>query len=473
MTRLLPSAAIFLTLVSAALAQTPAPAPAPDAKALLRGSLRREQDGWIFVHLQGPPSTLGFQHGWLLAPEIADLLAVVKTLDCKRTQRDWSFFRTTAEKVLWPGIDAEYQAEIDGIVAGLHGRNVDADRWDVVALNALEEVPDYYLPWLEKQQGRPASTHSPGNCSAFIATGKATADGRIVMGHNAWTNYVVGSRWNVVFDLQPERGHRMLMDGLPGVIVSDDDFAINDGGLLVTETTITQFEGFDPKGRPEFARARKAMQYGATIDDFVAIMLDGNNGGYANDWLLGDNHKNEIARFELGLRHHRLERTQDGVYFGANFPCDPQLTAAETKFDGADKTSSPNARRLRWEQLVAEWHGRIDVEAGKRFETDCVDATTGKAGANEHTLFGAVEVSAAGTPQWDWGPWYPGGTVQSKVTSGALADKLEFWAAFGHPVGPEFKVDAFVKAHPEYAWMQPLLKDLTAHPWSRFGPHGS
>ncbi len=50
----------------------------------------------------------------------------------------------------------------------------------------------------------------------------------------------------------------MLMDGLPGVIVSDDDFGVTSFGMLVTETTITQFEGWDPAGKPEFVRARKS-----------------------------------------------------------------------------------------------------------------------------------------------------------------------------------------------------------------------
>ncbi len=26
------------------------------------------------------------------------------------------------------------------------------------------------------------------------------------MGHNAWTNYVVGTRWNIIFDIKPEAG---------------------------------------------------------------------------------------------------------------------------------------------------------------------------------------------------------------------------------------------------------------------------
>ena len=77
------------------------------------------------------------------------------------------------------------------------------------------------------------------------------------MGHNAWTNYVVGPRWNIVFDIKPANGSRIIMDGLPGVIASDDDFGVNSAGIMVTETTITQFEGWDPAGKPEFVRARK------------------------------------------------------------------------------------------------------------------------------------------------------------------------------------------------------------------------
>jgi poly(3-hydroxybutyrate) depolymerase len=44
----------------------------------LEGANRLERNGWIYVHLQGPPAQLGFQHGYLLAPEITDLLRVTK-----------------------------------------------------------------------------------------------------------------------------------------------------------------------------------------------------------------------------------------------------------------------------------------------------------------------------------------------------------------------------------------------------------
>ena len=102
---------------------------------------------------------------------------------------------------------------------------------------------------------------------------------------------------------------------------------------MVTETTITGFHAFDPNGKPEFVRARKAVQYANSIDQYVQIMLDGNNGGYANDWLLADNKTGEIARFEIGLKVHRVWRTKDGYFEGANFPSDPELIKTETDFD--------------------------------------------------------------------------------------------------------------------------------------------
>ena len=64
---------------------------------------------------------------------------------------------------------------------------------------------------------------------------------------------------------------------------------------------------------------------------------------------------------------------------------------------------------------MAEHKGKIDVELGKRFETDDFDVIDGKNGANDRTLCGRVEITSRGVPEWDWGPYFPGGTVQSKV----------------------------------------------------------
>ena len=438
----------------------------------LKQARRFEQGGWIYVHLEGDPATIGFQHGYLLAPEIEDAFAAVSAGMKHSTERDWDFFRKAAREMLFPKIDPEYQQELKGIVEGLHARNgskLGLD--DLVAFNAFEELPDYYVPWFNKQQkvANAPNLKSPGNCSAFVATGSWTRDHKIVIAHNNWTSYMNGERWRIVFDIAPARGYRILMDGFPGVIASDDDFGINSDGLMVTETTISQFEGWNPEGKPEFVRARKALQYAGSIDQYAQIMLDGNNGGYANDWLLADRKTGEIAQLELGLKAHRLWRTKDGVFAGSNWARDPQVIKLDTpQFDPANKETSPNARRSRWEELLKENRGKIDVESAKRMLGDHQDSFQNKEEPNERTLCGHTDTSPRGIQIWAWGAYYPGGAVQGKAADSAMVERMEFAARIGHPCGGDFLAAPFLAAHPDYSWQAPFLRDMKAGPWTEF-----
>jgi hypothetical protein len=340
-------------------------------------------------------------------------------------------------------------------------------------MNAMEEMAYYYVPSLDaKSDPKAAMNKAPGNCSAFAATGSWTTDGKIVMAHNNWTGYVIGERWNIIIDLLPETGHRILMDALPGFIHSGDDFYINNAGIIVTETTITQFQGFDTEGIPEFVRARKAIQYSASIDEWVATMREGNNGGYANDWLIGDNKTGEIARLELGLKNTPLERTSDGYFVGSNFPVNPKLIKEETTFDPLAKNTSPNARRVRWEELMRENRGKIDIEAAKKFESDHSDSYRGRQQGSANTLCGHAEADERGIPEWQWGPFYPGGTVQAKAVDSVLAAEMKMWASMGHPCGQDFVATEFLTAHPEYGWQASFLHDMPGRPWTLFSKTG-
>jgi len=438
----------------------------------LKGGYSYERGGWVYVHLEGDAEAVGFQHGYLLAPEIEDAFPAVSTNMMHSTQRDWPFFRQVAREILWPKLDPEYQQELEGIAEGLHARTgSELDVWDIVALNSFEEVPDYYVPWLNKQEKakNAANLKSPGNCIAFVATGSWTKDGQIVIAHNNWTNYMNGERWRIIFDIHPTHGYSILMDGFPGVIASDDDFGINSDGLMVTETTITQFEGWDPNGKPEFLRARKALQYAGSIDEYTRLMLDGNNGGYANDWLLGDRKTGEIAQLELGLKAYKLWRTKDGVFAGSNFARDPKVLKLDTpEFQPTDMGSSPNARRVRWEQLLNENKGKIDVDLAQQMLGDHVDSFEKKEQANERVLCGHLDNSARGVAQWAWGPYYPGGAVQGKATDSSMTKDMRLVARMGHPCGEDFHAKEFLAAHPDYAWQDLYLRDMKAGPWTTF-----
>ncbi len=430
----------------------------------LQGGWRGEmRNGWIPVRLAGSPEQIGYQHGYLLAKEIEDALAVTRLNLEHDTKRDWQFFRNTAERILWPEVPDEYQREIRAMSEGLRRAGVSVDHLDLTVLNASIELP-YYTAQLDGE----GKSKAPDRCSAFVATGSWTKDGRPVIAHNNWSGYLEGARWNIIFEIRPERGHRILMDGLPGFIHSGDDFGINSAGLAITETTISGFRGFDAEGVPEFARARQAMQYASSIDEFAAFMIRGNNGGYANAWLVADARRNEVGRLELGLKNVVLERTRDGYFAGANFPVNPKLAAEETVFPVNDMSVSANARRLRWEQLMPEFRGRIGLEEARRFMADHYDAYEKKPDApSERTLCGHVELSPRGMKPWQ-DEFGPAGAVQSKAADAGMILAMEMEAAMGHACGIDFRAEEHLRKHPQFNWMKPLLRDLPAHPWTRF-----
>ena len=458
----------FAAFSTAATAGSQAPPPIRDDASK---GYRFEKGGWTYVHLEGTPAQMGFQHGALLAAEIEDMVHVVKLENTHATHRDWEFFRESSRKMLWPHIDAEYQKELEGIAKGAQSKGAKLDVWDIVALNAGIELPQYYVPWLNKRQHAANAPHiSPeGRCSAFIATGSYTKGGKIVIAHNNWASYAEGARWTMIFDIQPARGHRMLMDGLPGVITSQDDFGVNDAGLMITETTITQFEGWDPDGRPEFVCSRKALQYAGNIDEYVALIKEGNNGGYANDWMIGDRKTGEIAYLELGLKNTPMWRSKDGYFVSSNFARDPELIKTETEgFDFNNLSNSPNARRVTWEKKMAASKGRIDIQMAEQFMADHEDSFTGKTGADQRSLCGHVDKVKQGIPEWDWNPYYPGGAVTGKVADSDMAASLSLEAHAGHPCGEDFLAAPFLTAHPEYGYLKPILKDMKSGPWTGF-----
>lgn len=434
----------------------------------LAGAFRRPADhGWTYVHLAGTPSAIGFQHGYLLAPEIDDALKMEKIELTHDNAKEWSFFRDAAQNMMWPHIEPEYRAELQGIADGANAAGVKLDLWDVVALNGFLEW-SYYVTEYNKQHGivAPVSTAPADHCSAFVATGSYTKDGKVVIAHNNWSSYLDGERWTIMFDIVPAKGQRFIMDGFPGLIHSGDDFGINSAGIVITETTITAFFGYDPNGIPEFVRARKAMQYSKSIDDFARIMKTGNNGGYANDWLIADINRNEIASLELGLKNVTLQRTRDGYFVGSNFPINPKLAKEETLFD-FDPSRSANARHIRWDQLMAENKGQIDLAAAEKFETDHYDSYSKKVEPSDRTLCGHVDLSPRGMPPWQ-PPFGIAGTVQNKATTAAMAQKMQLVAAAGHACGIDFKAAPHLQAHPEFDWEKNILRDMDAHPWTEF-----
>ena len=107
---------------------------------------RENKNGWIYVHLEGSPSDIGYQHGYLLANDIDTSIQAVSYLLQHDTHRDWQFYRNAAKNFLWDKLEQEYKDEINGIVEGLHAQKKNYDSLDITAINAMEELAYYYVP---------------------------------------------------------------------------------------------------------------------------------------------------------------------------------------------------------------------------------------------------------------------------------------------------------------------------------------
>jgi hypothetical protein len=271
---------------------------------------------------------------------------------------------------------------------------------------------------------------------------------------------------NVIIDLVPAKGHRILMQTQAGWIHSGTDFFVTDAGLVGSETTIGNFHGFTEKGLPEFSRMRRATQDAGGIDEWCAIMKKGNNGGYANAWLIGDVNTKEIARLELGLKYVGFERTKNGYFVGSNIAEDLRILRLETDLNDTDIRISPVARRVRWKQLMKENAGLIDLAKAKEMEADCYDTCYNKQMPGGRTLASHAELDpelgAARTP------FNPSGTFDAKVVDTAMAKQMSFAARWGSADGTAFEADAFLQAHPQFDWQAGFLKSRPAQPWVNF-----
>ena len=439
----------------------------PEQQSWLSKGKRSDRAGWIYLHTEGEPRPRGFQHGYLLAKEIADGLRVTRAVWEHETAMDWKWLVERAAFMFTPKIDPEDLAELDGIVEGARSAGITISRDELITCNGILELSDYWWPAeLKKIKDAPAIPVRQ-SCSSFIATGSWTKDGGVVLGHNTMQSYA-DQMPNVIHDLAPSHGHRILWQTSAGWIHSGSDFFITDAGLVGSETTIGAFEGFDTNGIPEFVRMRRATQDAGTLDAWCQIMKRGNNGGYANSWLVGDINTREIARLELGLKYIGYEKKRDGFFVGSNVAEDPKILRLETEKNDTDIRNSSIARRVRWKQLMKQYQGKIDLALAKRFEADHFDTYRGKDYPGGRTLCGHFELDPDAGGQGHGVPYDCSGTVDAKVVDTPMARQMSFDARWGSACGTSFRAQKFLTAHPQFEWMTGLLDDRPSRPWVTF-----
>ncbi len=400
--------------------------PTSEAVQTFGPAYRYPSAGWIYLHIEGAPYERGYQHGHLMAREIPEYLE--RCAADLGSKEQWNQYRTTANALFLRGFDREIMEEMRGIAEGASDAGAKwlkrrIDLMDIVVANVTVELSELSSAVSTTATGleglsfdKPAYAGGKrdsvlDHCSAFAATGPATRDGKMIIAHVTMWPLTLAEQTNVMLDIKPAAGHRMLIQSYPGGIESGTDWYQNDAGVVLTETTIRQTP-FNAQGAPVAFRARMAIQYGGNIDEVVKHLGARNNGLYTNEWLIGDAKNNEVAMYELGTNKTKLWRSSKNEWFGGTpgfYWGDNNAKDLDVRLENYPDPKGapdyipyvPQPRDLAWQNLYQKHKGQIDEQfAFLAFRT-------------------APLVSAS--------------TMDAKVVTADMANRMMVWAEFGKP----------------------------------------
>jgi len=441
-----------------------------------KNGYRYNVQGWIYLHIEGKPYDRGYQQGYLLSAEIVDMMNrwsntiheypkfkfITGDISSPRyekvSQKWWDFCRSRITEMYWNNYPEEYQQEINGIADGvnakgekLFGKAITSA--DILTLNEMYE----FMTKLEnpKKEVHPlrAFFHSlrqiiPGlsekdenvfistflsqpktyHCNGFIATGNATTDGQIVASQGVrcggwWYSYDIAQRWNVILDIQPNEGNRLITTTSPGYIWSDENYYQNSNGIIIIDTTCPQGL-WEKKGLSLAIRTRMAAQYSNSVDDVIYYLKHNQDGIWTSVWLIGDTKTGEITRLDLGLYSSMIWRTKNGFYWAANNAMAPNVRAEANGlglkgsfykilnisglYGYYTRKYYPTPRDIKFKELGEKYYGSIDVDVLKKIMSTY--------------------------------PIVDPGSIDCKITDTTLVKNNGLWAFFGYLNGKEWNV---------------------------------
>jgi outer membrane protein assembly factor BamB len=478
--------------------------------------------GWIYAHIEGDAYERGYQHGQLLYAEIVDMIYrwsnvihnspfFLKNIPVNQTSERyekishtwWNYCKRKAVDFFGDAFPNEYIKEMQGIADAVASRGgtiygETASYEDILTINEMYELMTILVnprkgihplktlfydllgvtPELKGREGEFLSSMVTApmahHCSGFIATGDATTHGQIVATDSVWCGgwwypHYIAQRWNVILDIEPTDGSRVIMATSPGYMWSDENYYQNGDGIILVDTTCPQ-SLWKKNGLTLAVRSRKAAQYSRSIDEVLHHLREDNNGVWTAAWLIGDTKTGEIARLDLGLYASGLWRTTNGFYWSANNIMHEDVRKEQIFFEGLKgrvyqlahflfntsgyeyytRKYTPAPRDLKFEELGNEYYGRIDVNIVKE-------------------IMSTPPISDIST--------------DCKVTDSDLLTNFSLWAFWGNPYGDIWNnsIDKQnlrgVKDVPPAGWvlipalptdvtpsfMSPSLQDIGAH----------
>jgi hypothetical protein len=438
----------------------------------IKNGVSYEKNGWTYISIKGKPKERGYAYGYLCAKNFKKIQTMLSFLMMESYGQTWDFFIEKVSKdfkKMTQDDFPEFYEEMEGIVDGCNANGCKTNIDEIITWNFYCSIPYWYSSISDNRVGKEGGARD--KCSAFMAVGDWTEDGKIVCAHNSFTDFIDGQYSNIVLDLNPEKGYRFIMQTSPCWIWSGTDFFVTAKGIIGTETTIGGFLPYEKKF-PIGYRIRKAMQYGNTLDEYCEILLHENSGDYANSWLFGDTNTNEILRIELGLKYHNTERTKNGFFIGFNSVYDERIRNLEVNNSGFyDVRRHQGARLVRLGDLMDEHKGKINIDIAKKIIADHYDVYLKKEDnpcsrtvCSHYELDAREYMSQESRPK----PFAPHGAVDGIVCDTKMAKNMSFSGRFGNSCGIPFVADKFFKEHRQFEKFAPYVFDRPSEPWTDF-----
>lgn len=421
----------------------------------INGKIISKREGWKVIEIFGNAYDRGYAHGVLFYKELHNTKDIVNFIVNEELKETITNYIDVSNKLLYPIVKKKYPEiyeEIKGISHGAKSKGVDISIEFLISYNGLMSLYSYFLD------------SNPNRCSAFIATGDYTIDGKIIMAHNTHVDYATGKLSNAIIYVTPDKGIPFVMQTSPGCIASNTSWFICKNGLIGCETTIGEINYKPIFGSPYFCRIRQCMQYGNNIEEYISIMQDNNAGDYACSWLFGDINNNLITRFELGLNISSITTTNNGVYYGMNSAFDPLLREVETTDNDIYniETSSGSRNKRFYYLLNNKYYGKIDIDVSKKILSDHYDCVLDKNKLGNRNICKHCELSDNNEKRT---PYYPYGCFDGKVVNYNMIKNMSFYGRFGSSCGRIFNVKEYLKKNPEYLHWKKYLSDIPKYDW--------
>lgn len=432
-----------------------------------------ETNGWKYVSIWGEPKERGYAYGAICAKDFEEIQKMLVTIIPIKYGLEWSWFVETigTELMAVSKKNAELFNEMTGIVEGCNSKGVKTTIKEIITWNYYISIPYWWNDYVRRHK-KNNRVEIDDRCSAFMAVGKDwTSDGKIIAAHNTFTWFY--DVFNIVLDIRPTKGNRIVMQTSPLFIWSGSDFFITSAGFIGCETTIDRFDSYK-KQVPRNYRLRRAAQYANTLDEYEKYLLQGNGGDAASSWLIGDTNTNEIMRFELGQKYHNTTKTKNGYFIGFNSTYDNRIRNIECNRSTNifDIQTHIGSRKVRLTDLMDKHKGKINLSVAKQILSDHYDVYLLKNNPSSRTVCSHYNLDNRqySTVISNKPAYSPKGAIDGKVCDSNMAKRMQFLGRIGNTCGKPFNSKSFFSKHKQWKIFEPVIKNKPSQPWTLLPP---